>query len=676
MSLDSPHSLLRRQLKRCFGPASPTPVPAPWQEFVAAVDAAYWAFDRDRAMLERALDLSSQELLEAGAGMRAVLQALPDLLLRLDARGELVEVKLGGAGGANVNPSVHLGPELRAAAARAVVRDAMEVFEYALGQADGPHHYEARLVPLMEGQVLALIRDITERKHAEQELQRTVSLVRSTLDSTADGILVVDRAGRIVSFNQRFVTLWRIPRSIIDQRDDEVALRHVLEQLRDPDAFLRRVRELYANPEAESSDVVEFKDGRVFERYSTPQLLEGVPIGRVWSFRDVTRRKQLEEQFLQVQKMEAVGRLAGGVAHDFNNLLTVILSSLTLLRADGVGGELHRTMLDDCLQAAHRAANLTGQLLTFSRRQRFAPADLDLNEVVANTTKMLQRLIGEHITLETRFAPRGAHVEADRGMIEQALMNLAVNSRDAMPKGGRLRLETALVDITTAEAEARPRARFGAFVRVTVSDTGCGIAPDDLPHIFEPFFTTKGVGKGTGLGLATVFGIIDQHGGWIEVESNVGVGTTMHLFLPRLRREASPPPPLLPERRPRGGRETILLVEDEREVRAVMKVMLERQGYCVHVAASADEALRVWPAHREAIDLLVTDVVMPGGVSGRDLTAALRAQKPGLKVILCSGYTDEALGPDSLLRDHASFLAKPFDMQVFLGRVRECLDDS
>jgi CheY-like chemotaxis protein len=367
--------------------------------------------------------------------------------------------------------------------------------------------------------------------------------------------------------------------------------------------------------------------------------------------------------------------LAAGVAHDFNNILTIICGNLTMLRESLPAKSERLSCVDQALSAADRAANLTRQLLTFSRRQPLQPRDLDLNEVVANMTKMLKRLIGEHIALEAHYAPGNAPIHADPGMMEQVLINLAVNSRDAMPKGGRLILQTAPVAITEADARNRPKARPGEFIELTVNDTGCGISRQDLPHIFEPFFTTKEVGKGTGLGLATVFGIIDQHQGWIEVESDTELGTTFHMFLPRLSQaaaaallESSAAPAA------RGGTETILLVEDEVAVRQLMHVLLSGHGYQVHEAASGVAAFDVWAQHRERINLLVTDMVMPEGIGGRELAERLTQEKPGLKVIYCSGYTDDALGSDSPLRNNKNFLEKPFDPNSFLQRVRHCLD--
>ena len=401
---------------------------------------------------------------------------------------------------------------------------------------------------------------------------------------------------------------------------------------------------------------------------------QGQICGMVGIGRDVTERKQLEEELRQSQKMEAFGQLAGGVAHDFNNLLTVILGNVALLQLQESLHPDQAAGLVEIAKAAERAANLTRQLLTFSRRQLFQPKPLDLNEVVANTSKMLQRLIGEHIGLETHFAPGGAPVMADRTMMEQILINLAVNSRDAMPKGGRLIIQTAAIVISEADVQANPKARPGAFIRLKVTDTGCGIAPKEMERIFEPFYTTKEVGKGTGLGLPTVFGIVAQHRGWIEVESKLNSGTAFHIHLPRLAESEKTLTELSYAPEVRGGNETILLVEDEAPVRSLARTLLERKGYHVIEADSGLSALQIWQQHRDVIDLLLTDMVMPEGVSGRELAERLCSEKPGLKVVYCSGYTDEMLGESSPLRDNPNFLEKPFDSHKLLKRVRDCLD--
>jgi two-component system cell cycle sensor histidine kinase/response regulator CckA len=516
--------------------------------------------------------------------------------------------------------------------------------------------------------------DITERKRVEEQLRQTVSLLQSTFDSTSEGLLVVDLSGRIVTFNKRFVTLWGIPQHVLDARDDELAISHVLGQLQDPEKFVQKVRDLYAEPEAESSDVLVFKNGRVFERYSRPQRMDGAPIGRVWSFRDVSARIELETQLRQSQKMEAFGQLAAGIAHDFNNILTVIQGNASLLGTEQLAKVDHGTARAEILKAAERAANLTRQLLTFSRLRRLQTKDLDLNEVVLNIAKMLQRLIGEDVAQETQCAPGGAFVHADAGMLEQVLMNLAVNARDAMPKGGRLVIRTSHVTLDSGQARRNPNGRPGEFVCLSVSDNGTGISAEDLPHIFEPFFTTKDVGKGTGLGLATVYGIIDQHRGWIEVESRENAGTTFNIFLGRISSPAAPAARAAVPSKALRGSETILLVEDEDSVRRLLKSLLERYGYVVHTAASGLRALDVWRDHGAAIDVLVTDMVMPEGIGGGELARELLAKKPGLTVIYCSGYTSNVSGEGFSLRKDDNFLEKPFHLNALLQMIRESRD--
>jgi CheY-like chemotaxis protein len=312
--------------------------------------------------------------------------------------------------------------------------------------------------------------------------------------------------------------------------------------------------------------------------------------------------------------------------------------------------------------------------LTFSRRQVVQLKDLDLNEVVGNMTKMFQRLIGEDIALEAQFAPGSALLRADPGMIEQVLMNLAVNARDAMPKGGRLTIKTAIVAIDARAAQIDPRMRPGRYVRLTVSDTGCGITPEHLPHIFEPFFTTKETGKGTGLGLATVFGIVEQHHGWIDVKSRLGDGTTFNIYLPHLTGTAAAASRAIPAPGAPGGTETILLVEDEAQVRALARRYLQRCGYQVLEAGSGPAALKLWEQSHQEVDLLLIDMVMPGGITGLELAEQLRAGKPSLKILYSTGYSEEALGQDFFSRTDISLLRKPYTLSELGHAVRGTLD--
>jgi two-component system, cell cycle sensor histidine kinase and response regulator CckA len=385
-------------------------------------------------------------------------------------------------------------------------------------------------------------------------------------------------------------------------------------------------------------------------------------------------KAQLEERLREAQKMEAFGQLAGGIAHDFNNVLTAIKGNVSMLQTAGLTEAERAAATDEISDAADRATSLTRHLLTFSRRRLMQPQALDLNEVVAAVIKMLRRLIGEHIVLEARYAEGPVPVYADASMLEQVLVNLAVNSRDAMTKGGRLTVETCRVQVGKSEAVLPANGRPGQYARLSVSDTGAGIASELLPRIFEPFFTTKELGKGTGLGLSTVLYIVEQHRGWIEVESQPDLGTTFNLYLPwsaknRLTSARPAQGPVILR-----GTETLLLVEDEEAVRRAIENTLVHQGYRVHTAISGGTALEIWRKHHQSIQLMVTDVVMPGGVSGRTLFDQMRTEKPELKVIFCSGYTDDALGNDAQLRKTTNFIEKPFAPDKLLRKIRACLD--
>ena len=388
--------------------------------------------------------------------------------------------------------------------------------------------------------------------------------------------------------------------------------------------------------------------------------------------RDVTDRKHLEEQLRQAQKMEAVGQLASGVAHDFNNLLTVI-SGYSELMLSGLGADdPHRGLVQEVYDAGQRAALLTSQLLTFSRKAVVEPRPLDLNAVVATATKLLRRLIGEDIELTTTLTNDVPWVFADPGQIEQVVMNLAVNARDAMPRGGRLTIETKQLDLDAAYAAGRPDVTPGRYVLLAVSDTGVGMSDAVRQRVFEPFFTTKEPGKGTGLGLATVYGIVRQGNGHVAVYSELGLGTSFKVYLPSV----GPPPaerPSAPAGRVRSGTETVLLVEDEDMVRAMTRSALALFGYTVLEARGGDDALKLCDSHGGSIDLIITDVVMPG-MSGRQVAEAVFPRRPGTKVLYCSGYTDDAVVRHGVLKAEAAFLQKPFTATALGNKVRAILD--
>ncbi len=388
--------------------------------------------------------------------------------------------------------------------------------------------------------------------------------------------------------------------------------------------------------------------------------------------RDVTEQRRLQQQLVQVQKMEAVGRLAGGIAHDFNNLLTVITSYSDLLLEDLGKDDPKRDDVQQVLKAADGAASLTRQLLAFSRQQVLAPRVVNLNAVVEGLQKILRRVIGEDVELAAALAPDLGAVKADVGQLEQVLMNLTVNARDAMPTGGKLTIETANVEHEPEYALEREAAAVGRFVMLAVTDTGVGMDEGTKAKIFEPFFTTKEAGKGTGLGLATVYGIVNQSGGFIWVYSEPGNGTSFKIYLPRIDAPVEGVKTAGSVSVPRGT-ETVLLVEDAAAVRAVAKQVLERQGYTVLEAPDGDVALHVAHKHRGPIHLLLTDVVMPV-LSGRPLAEQLVRVRPDMKVLYASGYTDDSVVRHGILEAGTAYLQKPFTPDSLARKVRELLD--
>ncbi len=389
---------------------------------------------------------------------------------------------------------------------------------------------------------------------------------------------------------------------------------------------------------------------------------------------DISERVNLEGQLRQAQKMEAIGQLAAGVAHDFNNLLTVVQGYTQLLLMTQPPNSMGQEAAEKIMGAIQRAAQLTSQLLTFSRKQVAQPKSVDLNRVVTNVTGMLRPLLGENVRLNLRPAATLPAIMADAAMLEQVLVNLAVNARDAMNRGGDLIISTFTCDIDESYVHYRPQASPGRFVCLQVSDSGCGMDTTTIERIFEPFFTTKGVGKGTGLGLATVYGIVKQHRGWVEVASQVGVGTTFKVFLPAVQMEVTHTELISKQDDVRGGQETIFVVEDELSLRELVIKVLRNYGYQVIEASHGKEAIRVWQSAQRKPDLLLTDMMMPEGMTGWELAERIRADAPELKVVFTSGYSPEIFGGEVKLDGRANFLPKPFHPRILAKTVRACLD--
>ena len=500
--------------------------------------------------------------------------------------------------------------------------------------------------------------NISERKRAEQLLKDSELRYRSLTLTAPVGIFQSDIEARVTYANPRVLQIFEI--------DEEHGLGHGwLQRVHPADAqavITGWLAALGAGKEFEHEYRLRLPSGAVRWvrcRAVPVEISEGVAPGTVGTVEDITERKVLEAQLRQAQKMEAVGQLAGGVAHDFNNLLTVINVHAELALESAKANECLEADLTEISRAAGRAAALTRQLLAFSRKQVLQPQQLDLHDVIAGVGPMLSRLIGEDIEVVTRVAGDVGFVRADPGQLEQVLMNLAVNARDAMPGGGTLVLEASNIDLGPDQARCDDGVPPGRYVLLAVRDTGCGMSAADRERIFEPFFTTKPVGQGTGLGLPTVYGIVKQSGGHIWVESEVDRGTTFTICLPRITEPDEPTTASGPSSPGPRGTGTVLVVEDEDAVRRLTKRILERQGYDVLEARDGRHALELAAAHEGAIDLLLTDMVMPE-MNGRALAEELCAARPSLRVLYMSGYTDDDIVRRGMLGPGTGFLEKPF----------------
>jgi signal transduction histidine kinase/ActR/RegA family two-component response regulator len=522
---------------------------------------------------------------------------------------------------------------------------------------------------------------LRERRRAAAALKNSVSMINATLDATAEGVLAVDVQGRVISYNQRFLELWRIPRALAARHDDAALLAFVVDQLRDPDLFLKRVRELYATPGAEDFDTIEFKDGRTFERRSRPQRLEGRVIGRVWSFSDITERRQAEKKHRLLQAdlahasmLEALGTLAGGIAHDFNNLLTPILGYSQLTLESLPPGHASHADIEAIVTAAGRARDLVKQILNFSRKGTAERRCVTLEAPVREAVQLLRASIPSTIELRCEIHDAARTVLADTSQVHQALLNLCGNAAQALDlQPGKIIVSLEPVEVDATLARKRPHWRPGRYVRLSISDTGPGIEPTLLPRIFDPFFTSKGPGEGTGLGLAVVHGIMHAHEGAVTVETKLGSGSTFRLYFPEIEAPATGQPAPLSVVRT-GRSERVLVIDDEPRVLRVTERLLEMLGYDVTACRDPEGALALVRAKPEGFDIVVTDLNMPV-LNGLDFARELRRLDANIPVVLATGFIgDGEVEKQATALGIVRIVEKPFTTEALGEAVRAALE--
>jgi len=633
----------------------------------------------ERKQVEKSLRASELE-------MRALFAAMTDVVFLLSAEGRYLKIAptkpsfLYKPAADLIDKTLHqVFPKKQAEFFLSNVRRALSAgqrhnVEYLLEIEGKEVWFDGSVSPMSDDSVLWVARDITERKRTEEALREAEKKYRSIFENAVEGIFQSTPDGRLISANPALARMlgYKSPQDLIE------SVTEIEQQLYvEPDQRAEFMK-LLQEDDVGRGFVAQLrrKDGSLIWALGNARVVRdasGKLVCYEGSVEDITERKQLEEQLRQSQKMEAVGQLAGGVAHDFNNLLTAIngYSDLTLkhLTEDSP----LRSKVEQIKKAGVRAASLTRQLLAFSRKQVLQPVVLDINSLVTDVSKMLRRLVGEDIEFVTLLRPKTGNVNADPGQIEQVLMNLVVNARDAMPKGGKIVIETAKAEFDEGYAEQHVAVNPGPYVMLAVSDTGTGMDEETRARIFEPFFTTKELGKGTGLGLSTVYGIVKQSGGFIWAYSELGKGTTFKVYLPRIAQLAEGYKRNVQPKSARRGTETILLVEDDKTVRDLVREVLRDYGYTVLVAVNGEDALSVAERHGAAIHLLLTDVVMPG-MSGRILANRLSEARPEMKMLFMSGYTDDAIVHHGVLDADTRFIQKPFPPHALAQKVRDVLD--
>lgn len=685
------HSLLERQVIKFFGGFAH--VPDAMHGFIAFIEDTYRKFERDRELLERSLELNSQEMRQMKAEMEAVLEALPDHLLTLDADGTVISIKTGRINDLFPSPEEVIGTPiydifqkqvkvpLRDAHTRMKDTHSSVSLKYSVAIDGADCVCRVRFVPFLDDRSIVIIRNITEGNRtkialleSENELQRrnrkllrTRNFLQSILNSSVDAIIRSDLHGNIIYASPA-------TRNVTGHKQSELegtkAYRLYGNGKRDAIKIMKELTDKKALRDYELT--MKRKDGTFIDISGSFSLVTDENekiIGTLGIFRDISNRKNMEARFTEAQKMESVGTLAGGIAHNFNNLLMGIQGYTSLMLADLDTTHPHHGKLTHIEEQIKSGANLTKQLLGFAQNGRYEVKPTNLNTIVTETAEMFGS-VRKEVSIHGRYANNLCLVDVDRSQIQQVLLNLYVNAFQSMPGGGELYLETEVVDLDASSTSPHGLAP-GTYVKVSVTDTGTGMDKETMKRIFEPFFTTREMGRGTGLGLASAYGIIKGHGGIIDVHSEQAYGTTFNIYLPESTQDVSQ------TKKDSGkilrGKETILLVDDETTIINVNREILERLGYEVLTATSGHEAVETYKENQDNINLVILDMIMPG-MNGEETYDSLRLVEPGIKVILASGYSISGTALQIMERGCQSFLQKPFRMELLSRTIRDVLD--
>ena len=666
------HGLLIRQIRKLLGDQ---PVPDEWRRLLDVVSQAYHQADADRLMLERSLDLNSQELLQANRDLRAIFDLWPDTFFRTNRDGIILDCNMERTLGMShvmdlrgrrisEAPASCPGSEVMPMLAEAGEAGRMVVREVEHGPPDHRRFAEISVIPLPPQEYVVFVRDITSRRRAEEQGRRLAAAV----EQAADAVLITDTKGVIQYVNPAFEHILGY------SRDDVIGRTPALLKSGRHDAqFYKKLWHAIQSGRVWKGRFTDRrKDGSLVEMNTAISPIRepgGAIVNYIAVSHDVSREVELEEQLRQAAKMEAIGRLAGGIAHDFNNLLTSMIGNADLALRRVSATTPVRADIELIRDAAQRAAGLVSQLLTFSRKQVVHPRVLQLNEVVSNMARLLKRTLGHTIELEVDLDAQPLAVRADPIQMEQVIMNLALNARDAMPNGGRLTLKTRDVNLARSVDGGLPDLPPGLYARLSVVDTGVGMDAGTKSRLFEPFFTTKEVGRGTGLGLATVYGIVQQSGGALHVESEPGKGATFDVYLPQARIATATQPGVVREE---PAARVVLVVDDEAPVRHLVSRMLVEAGFQVMEASHGQEGLEIVRSHRDELSLVISDVVM-SRFDGKTFASAIQAEYPRLPVILMSGHPDARYAGEAGGVPNQYFIVKPFTGDQLLAAVRHAL---